>query len=185
MRRLTISFLILLTSGLSALQNSSDPMLPKPSLSPQELPSFIESISKYPIPLKEGDQIINIVNSQKNPCCTISNKGWTLKASHVLNDKEVTGVQQIVTSPQNFSPQSKSKIMWNKVTHILKKTSEVGPSNTKEGLIPGYNVAETYFLDDKIVEVTATVYNASFSQDKKNQVLEGSFIEKDGTWIKK
>lgn len=184
MKQLTTIFMTVLTSGLFALTNSLDPSLPEPSLKPQELTSFIESISMYPIPLKEGDQIINTVNSKKNPCCTISNKGWTLKASHIINEKEVTGVQQIVTSPKNYNPQSKTKIMWNKTTQILKKTSEVGSTNTKNGVIPGYNVAETYYLNDKVAEVTATIYNAAFAADKKNLVLEGTFVEKDGSWVK-
>ncbi len=184
MRRLLLSLLLISSSSAFCQQDGKNPEVPYPSLNVNELPSFIESICKYPIPLKEGDQIISKVNSSKNPCCTIANQGWTLKAAHLITDDEVVGVQQIVTSPTNFAPQSKTKIMFNKSSQILKKTSEVGASNTKNGVVPGYNVSETYFLDQKVVEVSATVYNAAFTQDKKNLVLEGSFKEQGDSWIR-
>jgi hypothetical protein len=184
MRRLLLSFLFIYSTSVFSQQDVKNPEVPDPSLSAYELQSFIESICKYPIPLKEGDQIISRVNSSKNPCCTISNQGWTLKASHLITDDTVVGVQQIVTSPPNFTPQSKTKIMFNKSSQILKKTSEVGASNTKNGVVPGYNVSETYFLKDNVVEVSATIYNATFTKDKKNLLLEGSFKEEGGSWVR-
>ncbi len=184
MRRLLLSFLLISSTSAFCQQDIKNPEVPNPSLASNELQGFIESICTYPIPLKEGDQIISKVNSSKNPCCTISNQGWTLKAAHLITNEEVVGVQQIVTSPPNFAPQSKTKIMFNKVSRILKKTSEVGANNTKNGVVPGYNVSETYFLNDKVVEVSATIYNAAFTQDKKNLLLEGSFKEEGGSWVR-
>jgi hypothetical protein len=177
--------LIFLSLKLLAVESlDSNVVLPPPSMNSKEISVFIDNACKYPIPLKEGDHILNKTNSARNPMCTIcDNKGWVIKVSHLLKDNKVEGIQQILTSPKEVLPQSTTKVMWNKNTEILKKTSEVGPRETKGGYIPGYQICETYFLRNKTVEITATVYDASFRSEKKNFVLEGSFKEVNGVWV--